>query len=131
MSQQLPSKLLRFRDSTGKQVFYPASTLRGIQRNSNDMEFYFNPLVNSVGDQSTDGKSDKVTILFSGGGDVMWTAIINFYNKLHTTKGLVYTVADADASGTTTEGYFFGFGSSDSNVNVSNLTNTVTIEVAS
>ena len=128
MSQQLPSKLLRFRNSSGVQVFYPTSAFRGIFRNGNYAEFFFTPLQNAVGEENANtGESDKVKVLFSNPGDGMWTAIINFYNKLHTGKGLVYTVADVAASG----GAFYGFGSNgDIHVDNSTPSNTVVIEVS-
>ena len=126
MSQIQPDRLLRFRAYSGVQVFYPSESLRGIYRDGNHAVFCFTPLLNAVGEGDTGtGESDRVKILFSNPGDGMWGAIIDFYNKLRTTKSSVYTVADAAAGHN-----FYGFG--DNNVNVDNsvLPDTVTIEIS-
>ena len=124
MSQIQPDRLLRFRDSTGTQVFYPSSKLRGIFRDGNHAVFCFDPLLNAVGEEdSGTGESDQVKILFSNPGDGMWGAMISFYDKLRTTKSSVYTIADASND-------FYGFGKNDVNVDNSVLANTVTIVIS-
>ena len=124
MSEQLPDRLLRFRDSSGTQTFYPSSSLRGIYRNGNYAVFCFTPLLNAVGEGDTGtGESDQMKIKFSSPGDGMWGAMISFYDKLRTTKSSVYTVADASND-------FYGFGDNDVNVDNSVLADTVLIVIS-
>ena len=132
MSLQVPSKLLRFRNESGVNLFYPMNRLRGIFRNGQYAEFFFDPLQNSIGDGTTDGVSDKIKVKFlnTGVGDGMWTAIINMYNRIHTGKALVYTIADMKGAGGS--GPFFGFGENgDIHVDTTVPADTVVYEIAS
>ena len=108
------------------------SRLRGIFRNGNYAEFFFDPLQNAVGEgDSGTGVSDKIKVKFlnTGVADGMWTAIINMYNRIHTGKALVYTVADMKGAGGS--GPFFGFGENgDIHVDTTVPNDTVVYEIA-
>lgn len=100
------TKLLYFRDSSGSEVYYPLSDLKGIKNDFSDnkkVEFWFNSMKHAGQTEhaytqaGVDG-DDFVRLQFNN-RDFIYGAILYFWQKVYTSKDIVFKVVDAVDNG--------------------------------
>ncbi len=123
------TKLLYFRDSSGSEVYYPLSDLKGIKNDFSTnyyVEFWFHSMKNDGmtkhAYEGTDDGADFVRLRFNN-RDVIYGSILYFWQKVYTAKDIVFKVADAVDNG---NGFFksAAFGETYNRFLVGHSTNT-------
>ncbi len=99
------TKLLYFRDSSGSEVYYPLSDLKGIKNDFSTnyyVEFWFHSMKNDGMTKhaydTTDDGADFVRLRFNQ-RDFIYGAIQYFWQKVYTSKDIVFKVVDAVDNG--------------------------------
>ena len=129
-SNIIQEKLLYFRDSSGSEVYYPLSDLKGIKNDFSTnyyVEFWFNSMKHAGQTEyaytqaGVDG-DDFVRLRFNN-RDVIYGSILYFWQKVYTSKDIVFKVVDAVDNGS---GFFksAAFGETYNRFLVGHSTNT-------
>jgi len=106
MSNIIPDKLLYFRDSDLREVYYPLSTLKGIKNDFSDkkmVEFWFSSMkhagqTKNAYDSATIDGDDFVRIKFND-ASFIYGAITYFWERVYTAKTVIFKVVDAADDG--------------------------------